>query len=519
MIAQTENTLQANRTQVETPVGSGKDNSPSFGSALAKAANSGAHPAAHASAGTHPSKKPADKKEDASSSASSKGDKAAQTVGSQPSLPASTKVSGLAFTLQPAANGEPTQGDGEAASEGSGESAVSGLNRDSNIGGAAGAADGAARQGASSVTAGSSKADEKRPVIAHMPAATQIQNASVDQVGAEPSDAQEISSEEVSSISAAGDVAADADADVDVDGASVGSGMAPGSDGDAAAMLGIVLPTAPPLVFDASISGPELESAVGLGVNSNGLSAGTAASKSSLGGSSEVAKPKGGNSDATPVTQPGSFEKTGTPVAAPTPALGLSANGAVVTAQVPVHGGGAGNGSSQTESKGTQHGSGGDNSAAALTTSAPQSWDASATQVVHRAQLIQAMHQSEMRMGMNSAEFGNISISAAVSHQTLSAQISVEHAELSSALTAHLPAIEKQLGNAYGLQSRVEVRDGSSTAQQGSSRRDGERSQGSMSAASSAAISGLGSAGGLPLESLSPATYSPAAGMRLDILV
>ena len=517
MIAQTENTLQANRTQVETPVGSGKDNSPSFGSALAKAANSGAHPAAHASAGTHPSRKPADKKEDASSSASSKGDKAAQTVGSQPSLPASTKVSGLAFTLQPAANGEPPQGDPEADAKGREESAVPALNVDSSVGGSATSAGGAAKQqGTTSVTTGSTDTKADHPVIGRPPAATQTENASVDPLGAEPFDTQGEPSDAVSPVSAA----SKADSDADDDGSSAGSGPAQANDGAAAAMLGVVLPTASPLVLDASVSGPEFGSEAGLTLKLSGLSnAGTAASKSSPGGNADVAKPKGGNPDATSGTQSGSLEKTGTTVAPPAPAIGLAANGALSIAQVTAHGGGAGNGPSQTDSRGTQHGSGGEDSAATLTTSAPQSWDASATQVVHRAQLIQAMHQSEMRMGMNSAEFGNISISAAVSHQMLSAQISVDHAELSSALTAHLPAIEKQLGNAYGLQSRVEVRDGSSTAQQGSSRRDGERSQGSASAASRVASSGSGSAGGLPLDSLSPATYSPAAGMRLDILI
>lgn len=75
------------------------------------------------------------------------------------------------------------------------------------------------------------------------------------------------------------------------------------------------------------------------------------------------------------------------------------------------------------------------------------------------AQLIQSMHHSEMRVGMQSDEFGNISISTSLNHQALSAQISIDHSELSRALAVHLPSIEEKLGNAYGVQARVEVRD------------------------------------------------------------
>ena len=69
-----------------------------------------------------------------------------------------------------------------------------------------------------------------------------------------------------------------------------------------------------------------------------------------------------------------------------------------------------------------------------------------------------------MRLGMRSAEFGNISISTSVSHQAISAQISLDHSELGRALAMHLPAIEEKLGSAYGLHARVEVRDESAAS-------------------------------------------------------
>ena len=87
--------------------------------------------------------------------------------------------------------------------------------------------------------------------------------------------------------------------------------------------------------------------------------------------------------------------------------------------------------------------------------------DVQSLPAVNSAQLIQSMHQSEMRLGMYSAEFGSISISTSLTHQSIAAQVSMDHSALGNALAAHLPAIEEKLSNAYGVQARVEVRDGS----------------------------------------------------------
>ena len=85
--------------------------------------------------------------------------------------------------------------------------------------------------------------------------------------------------------------------------------------------------------------------------------------------------------------------------------------------------------------------------------------DVPSTQGVSSAQLIQSMRSSEMKLGMQSAEFGNISISTSLNHQAISAQISIDHSELGKALAVHLPAIEEKLGSAYGMQAKVELRD------------------------------------------------------------
>ncbi len=113
-----------------------------------------------------------------------------------------------------------------------------------------------------------------------------------------------------------------------------------------------------------------------------------------------------------------------------------------------------------------------------LSNSASGVIDAAPMSGLSGVRLIQTVHQSEMKLGMNSAEFGNISISTSVTHQALSAQISVDHSELGRMLAAHMPAMEERLGNAYGLQARVEVREGGSSSQTESWQHSGEGRQG-----------------------------------------
>ncbi len=91
---------------------------------------------------------------------------------------------------------------------------------------------------------------------------------------------------------------------------------------------------------------------------------------------------------------------------------------------------------------------------------------------ISAARLIQTMGETQMRVGMRSAEFGDISIRTAVSQQQMQTQISVDHRELGSALSAQIPAMLAKLGNAYGLQATIEVNQS-----RPSFSNDGERSQ------------------------------------------
>ena len=76
---------------------------------------------------------------------------------------------------------------------------------------------------------------------------------------------------------------------------------------------------------------------------------------------------------------------------------------------------------------------------------------------INSARLIQSMNETEMRVGMRSTEFGDISIRTMVTQQQVQAQISVDHSELSNVLSAHIPAIQAKFGNELGLHATVEV--------------------------------------------------------------
>ncbi len=83
--------------------------------------------------------------------------------------------------------------------------------------------------------------------------------------------------------------------------------------------------------------------------------------------------------------------------------------------------------------------------------------EAAATQGISTANVIQKMSGTEMRVGMHSAEFGEISIRTAVSQQQMTAQISVDHDDLGKAISAHIPAMEARLGGELGLRALVQV--------------------------------------------------------------
>jgi hypothetical protein len=77
--------------------------------------------------------------------------------------------------------------------------------------------------------------------------------------------------------------------------------------------------------------------------------------------------------------------------------------------------------------------------------------------VINTAKLIQSMGQSEMRVGMRSNDFGNISISTSATRDLISAQISLDHNELARTLATHLPEMQTRFGGTQAMDVRIDV--------------------------------------------------------------
>jgi hypothetical protein len=84
--------------------------------------------------------------------------------------------------------------------------------------------------------------------------------------------------------------------------------------------------------------------------------------------------------------------------------------------------------------------------------------------VINTAKLIQNMGQSEMRVGIRSSDFGNISISTSATRDLISAQISLDHGELARTLAAHLPEMQARLGGDQAMDVRIDM-NGQATGQ------------------------------------------------------
>jgi hypothetical protein len=87
---------------------------------------------------------------------------------------------------------------------------------------------------------------------------------------------------------------------------------------------------------------------------------------------------------------------------------------------------------------------------------------------INSSKLIQTMSESEMRVGMHSTEFGNISIRTTVSQQQMLAQISLDHGDLGQAISAHASSVQTKLGNDSGLRTLIEVNQQGASSSGGS---------------------------------------------------
>ena len=80
---------------------------------------------------------------------------------------------------------------------------------------------------------------------------------------------------------------------------------------------------------------------------------------------------------------------------------------------------------------------------------------------INVAKLIHRVNETEMQVGMHSAEFGNIAIKTSVANERLTAEISLEHAEIGKMLANELPGLQSKLAGEYGTNARIEIHENS----------------------------------------------------------
>ena len=76
---------------------------------------------------------------------------------------------------------------------------------------------------------------------------------------------------------------------------------------------------------------------------------------------------------------------------------------------------------------------------------------------VNSARLVERIRDSEMNLNMRSADLGDVAIHTAMSHEHLSAQISLEHADLGKAIAGEVQALQSKLSQEHGIQASIDV--------------------------------------------------------------
>ena len=117
--------------------------------------------------------------------------------------------------------------------------------------------------------------------------------------------------------------------------------------------------------------------------------------------------------------------------------------------------------------------------------------EAPAASNIDSAKILQTMSESEMRVGMHSSEFGNISIRTTISQQQMLTQISLDHGDLSHAISSHLSTVQTRLGNEHGLNASIEVNNQSAASAADSGQSSSREQKGFASSSVSRSIADM----------------------------
>lgn len=145
-------------------------------------------------------------------------------------------------------------------------------------------------------------------------------------------------------------------------------------------------------------------------------------------------------------------------------------------------------------------------------TPAPRA-DAAYPASLNTAGVIQKMSESEMRVAVHSADYGSIAIRTSLSAEQMTTQITVDHGELSRALSVHAPAMEARLTNDLGTRTLIQVHQSgtSFSNERGSSQQGGQQNPNGAAAGMDAAPMHV------EADEISPHIAAIGGGRRLDI--
>ena len=96
---------------------------------------------------------------------------------------------------------------------------------------------------------------------------------------------------------------------------------------------------------------------------------------------------------------------------------------------------------------------------------------------INVAKLIHRVNETEMQVGMHSAEFGNIAIKTSVANERLTAEISLDHSEIGKALANEIPGLQSKLGGQFGMNARIEIHENSAGVSGGLNQGASQQSQ------------------------------------------
>jgi hypothetical protein len=91
--------------------------------------------------------------------------------------------------------------------------------------------------------------------------------------------------------------------------------------------------------------------------------------------------------------------------------------------------------------------------------------------------LVQQLSESELRVGIQTGEFGKIDIHTSISQSQISARIYIEHDELGKAIAGTLPQLHEKLSVDHHMDAQIEVFNAGSGHSNGTDRHQHQQQQ------------------------------------------